>query len=95
MVLECFETTNDALNLVEVTWGVLPISNQPKREHIHLMEKTIVMSSLPLHITPGVGCGGVVLLSEPIPTEKLLKEPELKALRDMENSANEIGDKSS
>ena len=53
------------------------------------------MSSLPLHITPGVGCGGVVLLSEPIPTEKLLKEPELKALRDMENSANEIGDKSS
>jgi hypothetical protein len=56
------------------------------------MGKTIIMSSVPLHIVPGVGCGSVTLLGERATNDELIKESELKPLRDLENSDNEIDD---
>ena len=46
------------------------------------MEKTIIVSSIPLHIAPGIGCAGVMLIREPVGTGKIAPESELKALHD-------------
>jgi len=48
-----------------------------------------IRSSLPLHLIPGVGCGGVVLLGGEEPdSRELPNELELKALLCLENSSN-------
>jgi hypothetical protein len=54
------------------------------------MNRVIIRSSLPLHIIPGVGCGGVILLGEDESNgNELPQEPERKALLYLENSSKE------
>ena len=55
------------------------------------MNPVIISSSIPLHIIPGVGCGGVVLLGEDASnSNELPQEPERKALGYLENASNEM-----
>jgi hypothetical protein len=56
------------------------------------MEKAIIVSSIPLHIAPGVGCAGVMLMHEPIVPDDIPHESESKASHDIkggDENANE------
>lgn len=54
------------------------------------MNRAIINSSIPLHRVPGVGCGGVLVLTEDeANSSKLSKEPEPKAPLSLDYPSNE------
>jgi len=47
------------------------------------MEKVIITSSIPLHISPLVGCGGVMVINENMRADEVTPKPEIKAVQDV------------
>lgn len=70
--------------------GDHPISIHRGTVKLLTMNRAIISSSIPLHIVPGVGCGGVLVLAEDeANSSKLSKEPEPKAPLSLDYPSNE------